>query len=769
MRSLRMWSVMVLCFAARLGFAAAPSGPHPRFLVGGVKATLAANQTRPQIAAVIAKCDAHSGDVIDSGYQGFDWAAQMSSCALAWHATGDVNRGKQAVTYWKALLDDGTKVADKKGGATGYLGGPIVSQDSGYSMRTYGLYSALGLDWLHDAPGVDDTLRTHAISLIKVFTDWYAANGYLRDDPGNNYFTGYFIALWASAIAIGTDDMTIGPALWAKADQLTQRLVVPHMAGMLQGGDWLEGWEYGELASASYLVAETAAVENGYAAFTGSFASDIVAFHLYGLRPDGSFYDAGDQQDHPTTPGSTSIWGALVARPNGISAEYARQYLTIAPKVDTTILWAQAIAEAKSATWPKRDWTQDGLPLSYLAKGGGTYIVRGGWTANDTWASFHVAARDGANSHQHADAGHFELMRGKDALAITSADYGTFATWNHNALLFDDQGRHLNYPPNQGAWGSPSKVRLTRVAEVGVAACAQGDFADAYVNNNGPSSIKLARRDFVFFRPDTVIIHDRTSVDQASVKSTFVLHTSKNATVAGQDLDVDIGASHLHSRTLLPSASTRTTVNEPVANAGQAPWSNNDTYAPAFRAEETVTGNVNNAFLHVLSGTALGAATTATVTDAGGAHVIAIDSGRVVVLPAAADGSDLALPFTYSVPSGAHVDHVVFGLSRTAFSLAVTTSGSDCQITLSAGSDPHVTSGDATCAFHLDGCTAGMPPQLSDGGVPPAEIPDAGTPSDGGEGAKPSGCACAFADNARPTWVLWLALALVVYRVRRRC
>jgi hypothetical protein len=168
-------------------------------------------------------------------------------------------------------------------------------------MRTYGAYGALGLDWLHDAPGVDDTLRAHAISLLTVYSNWYGQNGYMKGEPESNYFTGYFIATWAAAIAVGADDPS-GAALWQTATNLTEQLVRPRMmSGGFAGGDWIEGWEYGELATMSYLVADTAASENGYGSFTGSFARDLTNFHIYAVHPDGSFFDSGDHQDHPVT------------------------------------------------------------------------------------------------------------------------------------------------------------------------------------------------------------------------------------------------------------------------------------------------------------------------------------------------------------------------------------------------------------------------------------------------------------------------------------
>ncbi|HEY7958044.1 MAG TPA: hypothetical protein VII38_22240 [Polyangia bacterium] len=750
-----------------------PSGAHPRFLLGTRKAGLMAQATAPEIASAIKACSSQTGAPIGAGYQGWDWAGQMSSCAIAWLATGTASYATQAVTYWRALLDDNQAVGDGGGGATGYNGGPIVSQDDGYSMRTYGAYGALGLDWLYDAPGVDDTLRSHARDRIVTWHDWYAASGYLNTTPASNYFAGYFLATWAGAIAVGADDPR-GAALWTAANQLTDQYVRPAMQGApFSGGDWIEGWEYGELAVQSYLVASLAASENGVAPFADGLARDTVLFHLYALRPDGSFFDAGDHQDHPVQAGSDSMWGALLAAPASNVAGYAEEYLT---KVDhdPTSPWVRALARASVTSWAPVDWTTANLPLSYYAAGSGVMLTRSGWDAGGTWASIQASGRFGAD-HQHCDAGHFELARGADALAITSADYGTWASWNNNTLLFDDGGRNSTYSPNQGAWGDPSKIGLLHPTEVGIASCAEASFGGAYASSSGGNSVERALRDVIFLRPDVLVVSDRDAVDQSSVKATFLLHTSTAPAISGADLTAEVGRSRLTSRTLLPASPARTLVNEPAANAGSAPWSNNDSYAPDFRAEETETGATTASFVHVLTaGPTQTAAAESTLTVASGARIIHVagDPARVAVVPDAVD-SRLTLPLTYEVPNDPHQDEVVFGLPGSAFSLAVTDGGSTCTVTLTAGADPNVTSADATAAFHLDGCAIGTPPappmMIPDGGAAPPRS-DGGIPDDPGTGASP-GCACSIGSTmplGSAAGLAGLAFILLLAGVLRR-
>lgn len=722
---LRLVVALLALAAPSLARGALPSGPHPRFLVGRLRPALAAawKAHRPQVTALVAACDEQEGKAIASGYQGWDWASQMAACAVAWHATGDARRAAQAVTYWKALLDDKDVVGDGLGGLGDAPDGRfIVAQDSGYSMRTYGTFAALGLDWLHDAPGVDRSLRARAIARLDEWGRWYEqgnprnragdAVGYHNDEPAANYFAGYLLATWAAAIAVGADDAAVGARLWARATRLTDGLLVPALRGSLAGGDQPEGWQYGELTTASWALASAAAADNGHAPFANQFLHDTIALHLHALHPGGGeFLDAGDQQNHPVRPASTALWAALVAIPDDPFAPFARRF--VASVGDNALPFTQALAEARSPAWPVADWTSAGLPRSFFARGTGLLIARSGWGAGDGWVAMWCGGRQ-AGDHQHSDAGHFELSRGGDFLALPTADYGTYATWNNNTLLFDDGGANSTYPPQQGAWSPVGEVAVTHFAELGGAVAAQADFAAAYVSNHGSNSVRLARRELVFARPDVVIVNDRDVVARPSVKVTWLLHVPTAPVVQCATVMAEVGGSRLTSRTLLPTAAAPAVVTEPVANAGPGPWRNNDTWKqPLYRVEESVAGATAQRFLHVLAMTGKGeSAPPVGLAEVPGAHVVTVGGApaRVVVLPSAPDGADLALPLSYLAPAKGRALHVVFGLAAApAYRVTLAPSGGRCQVTIAAGAGPRVVSGDRGASFQVDGCALVAP------------------------------------------------------------
>jgi hypothetical protein len=133
-------------------------------------------------------------------------------------------------------------------------------------MRGFGVYGALAYDWLHDAPGVDAGLLALARDRFQAWTTWYPENGYLPDNVGANYHAGYMFGDTLIAIAQGGEAGANGTSLWQHVldeiwnDEMTAGV---QPGGVLDGGDWHEGWQYGPLSVAEYALGVRAMRENG--------------------------------------------------------------------------------------------------------------------------------------------------------------------------------------------------------------------------------------------------------------------------------------------------------------------------------------------------------------------------------------------------------------------------------------------------------------------------------------------------------------------------
>src|SRR5207344_696027 len=122
-------------------------------------------------------------------------------------------------------------------------------------------YTALAYDWLHDQLAPE--LRARARQRWSSWLTWYREKGYRSRAPGNNYQAGYLISATMIAIAeAGEGD----PALWSwVADELWGKDMAAALAsgGILEGGDWAEGWQYGPLSVAEYALAARVASRAG--------------------------------------------------------------------------------------------------------------------------------------------------------------------------------------------------------------------------------------------------------------------------------------------------------------------------------------------------------------------------------------------------------------------------------------------------------------------------------------------------------------------------
>ena len=420
-----------------------------------------------------ARCDEAISEPRDSGYQGFEWADAVASLALCWHATGESRYATSAVSYLAALLDDRFKIGDGKGGAT------VVTHDSGYGIRTFAAYAALGYDWLRGAPGMTPQLQARIVARLDEWLTWYAEHGYLRDHPISNYYWGYLTALSFAGLAASGDAPVADTWVRRAWMELTTK-VVPTFGRELRGGGWPEGWQYGE-----YTTAEVALVAEAFRTGAGEnlarrlpWLAAIVTHHLHALLPDEhSVYDGGTWGEHPARPsalGLAAVSVALDAADPTRAAEARWMTAHALPQLRREQVWVGLLADRGEAA--SHD-PRIAAPRSLHILGQGLTFVRSDWSRSAVWASFQAGPRL-SEDHQDADQGHFELWRGGDALLVDGGDSEGSATSNHNTLLIDDGGRHMNYTPNQGVWGRD--VRTTGFSDDGSVAAAVGDIGEAY-------------------------------------------------------------------------------------------------------------------------------------------------------------------------------------------------------------------------------------------------------------------------------------------------
>lgn len=498
-----------------------PSGAHPRlWLDAKTKASVKALAGKPGSAVdrAIHDCrratSAMTTGEARNAYMGFNWASNTTNCAVAWHATGDAAHAKTAIHFFTALLDDWGTVGDGKGGDT------AVRHDSGYAIRAVGVHAAIGYDLLHDAPGMTPELLAKARSRFTAWSDWYLANGYRAKSPGTNYQAGYLFAVTAMAIAQGSEAGPAGAKLWKYvADDLwgTQMRKAAQPGGVLDGGDWGEGWQYGPLAVASYALASRAMIQHGVPLPEfATWADDIVMRHIHALGPgEKGIFVAGDTQETTPSikPNAWTLAGAIAGPSSDKNAAWARAEMDRLhlKSEDKSFLIYDVFAEARGV--PAAPFPRDTAPTMYLARGTGALYARSSWSPNAVWMAVQCTKTIDVD-HLPANAGNFALSRGPDELIVDPSPYGSLSSLTSNAPTVESAQLPADYKPSQAYWSEKTRYVWARQTQSAVIA-ARCDYADQYKFQDRPSDVPSAQRDLVLV-PATDSIATLVVVDRAN-------------------------------------------------------------------------------------------------------------------------------------------------------------------------------------------------------------------------------------------------------------
>ena len=497
---------------------------HPRILLDSVGLARAKRHAAAGSDAwkdVLHECRIYSEKDISSGYLGAEWVRAIFNLSMCWRVTGERDYHDKAFRYLGGLLDDKRQIGDGEGGDE------VVHGNSGYPIRNFARGVAIAYDWLYDAPGMNSELRKKMVNRLDAWLSWYKSDGYLADNPFANYFWGYFTSLSLAGLVVDGDDPRAD--VWERdAETLLEEKVIPGFYKYLKGGDWAEGWQYGQLVSM-----EAAMLFQSYLRATGKdltkswpWLGELVKSRLHSRHPDGKYeYGSGTQLQRPPPPRPLALYAALVFLEHSDPDEAARaRYLIhdLYPALEKDHAWFAVLAD-EPAGEPRKDPRED-APLSYLVEGTGTSFSRSSWAEDATWVSMVLGPRVSID-HQHQDQGHFEIWHGADPVFIDAGSEHASATVHHNTILVDDGGKILPYSPNQGVWGK--EVATLAFGDDGQVVVHRGDLRDAW----SPKCVKdgcrdhevaAALRTLVFVRPDIVVTNDDLRVESAGTVVSWI-------------------------------------------------------------------------------------------------------------------------------------------------------------------------------------------------------------------------------------------------------
>ena len=543
-----------------------PTSRHPRILLDEDlrKAwRTSAGDPRSPVARAIKRCDqiaASPREFDRDGYMGLDWGHHLQACLVAVAATGQDRHATTVMRYFTAMIDDLVHVGDGKGGDA------AARRDSGYAIRAMGPYTALAYDWLHDHKLMTEELRRRARQRFAAWTSWYLANGYRARSPATNYQAGYLMAATLIAVAQAGEAGAAGTKLWRHVvDDLWRGDMTKAFApgGILDGGDWAEGWQYGPLSVAEYAltlrVMRRLGVEIPEAK---GWATDLLRRHVHALSPQDKLFVGGDTQvEEPYI--EPFVFGlAAIALSDAAPLEVRAGAIAEMDRLgleSRDFLLFDALARGvgiKARPVPRASW-----PTWYLARGTSTLHARTRWDDAAVWMVVQCSKTLDVD-HFQPNAGNFVVSRGKDPLIVDPSPYGSLSTLTGNAPTVDSPQLPDNYVPSQAYWSEATGFRWAHQTQRGVVA-ARCDYADQYKFQDRPSDVPMAVRDFVLL-PTTdgtggaLVIADRADTTSRERK----LHLRFRSPTPWK-LD-DRGATTTHGRsglalTAIDSSATRPT------------------------------------------------------------------------------------------------------------------------------------------------------------------------------------------------------------------
>src|SRR5215470_7197582 len=806
-----------------------PSASHPRLFLGGGNLDAAkanAGKSGTASKSLVGDCQDtidHAGDYNGrGGVDGSVWPGAAVACAFAYQVTGNATYATQAIKYWKTSLNDDQTLGDGKGCVAGVstnwqswdgssAAPPIIQtivHDTGYPMRWYGPFIALTYDWLHDAPGVDDALRAQTRTCLIAWVDYYTQRGYHNDEPGANYNAGFVAGKTMTAVALGTDAGADGDRLWTETvnDVFGGLLIgqglagrtaaLGQPAGVLVGGDWGEGWQYGPLSVLEY-AASARAVESQGATLPemDEWANSLAVRYIHGTLPglDGQWVGGDFDSDQVyQAPNATELDAVLLGPSSDTAAAWAAQMKQLQQLGGSGSVW-NALAEIRSVTAADYRAQSPAPPLWYVARGTRAVYARTSWDASAYWAVF-SSPPEVVSDHHHFAAGNFVFSRGGDHLVVDPSNYGEPGTLETNAVAADSPVVVGDYAPSQTGW-SEAELLWARGTDAAVYA-ARGDFAKAFKFSDTPSDIPYAHREWVFLPEGEIVTIDRVHTKDASHFMYLNFHTNTGGTLAlsGPTAIGTVGGSKVAIHAIVLGGATPSIFQPAVTDTYNFPCGACTNARFKVDDYQVKVAGPSALAIHVIDGLDAGeaAAQVGSLNDDnydpapkqnGGVIGAAVYRGMKQSFVVASSGVDgqVGAMMTYGVPGGSASRHVVFDAPEDASGRALVTASASsgrCVVSIVAGAGFAGRPLMFSVATAADGCTVSEDANVPAGGPPPGggvgPLPDAGPGNPGGPGPGSPGESsnlsggCSVGAAAGPLAVILAVLALFGLARRRR-
>lgn len=531
----------------------------------------------------------HSGDVAIPIIHEF--GAEASKCALAWRFTGD----RKYLEKTKRLI-----AANGKGYNDAYANGRNVNWYCFSRINTFCAY-----DWIAETltPAEKEELLRPLLKHMAEATNWKLK--ILRRDRSGPKAGNYGIPglLWYAGLAMageGVDDAFSDKLLregWANGVELFEFRA--HAAG--DDGPFNGGVV--EYSMGMYPYSQFNFLRSLKSATGRDFAAEYPGLALFPNWIWWSWIPNADDERAPQFAGFGDSYHSTAIMSTEMLYEHMCQYASVYRDLDpASARLAASLAQlapnrdkgkvfpiyrflleegACAAPIPKTTLEQAPLKARHF-ESVGQFLMRSGWTPNDTFAAFTAGSLP--SGHKHNDENSFVIYR-YDALALDSGTRANQTDYNlkhyyaqtvaHNAILIHGENEPLSFhwgielkdPKYNFNYGGQRDQPVAHVEAYETNDRFTYVAADAAVSY-GPKC-RRALRQFVHVQPNVFVVYDRVETDKPR-RVEYLLHTQNEPEVKDGLLKVDSRNGRLYQQTILP----RTAVYEKVGGPGREWWAN---------------------------------------------------------------------------------------------------------------------------------------------------------------------------------------------------
>lgn len=630
--------------------------------------------------------------------------------AAAYLVTGDATQCATALTVLNDPMQSG--VCDPVPSGNAYCDSQCAASDAHCNISRNGssMIQIAGVrDWCDAALAASDKQALE--QRMVTWVNWYLQN-YVTGMSGGDVYHDDMTDVWntitlaALELEGGTYDAQATTWL-TQAEAQWKNVILPAMA--YEGSWWHEGMTYalGSVGDVgTFANAWSTETDENMWSYIQTKAGDLLEGYLkmlsYAMRPDYDYVYWGD-----TTSTKQSIqlfsrglvddlnYGRQSMLGQGLSIEIGKNTPPVYDYPGTNQFWkAIYYDDTKDSTAMPRSKLPTAAWLGQ--KSADVAVMRSGWGADDAFVW--VSCGDYFGAHGHDEAGAFQVFRH----AILSGSDGTYDSFDsvHWDDYYSQHSVHANtiavyqpgefFPNTQTLNGSASVndggQRPLRRLKDGTA-CNDPTLADylknktscsyyetgnlevfehatchdyvacdvtqAYGNpmvttDGNTAKVDQVNRQFVYLRPDLLVVFDRVDALDPSYEKRFILHAINAPAIAGSTATIVNGMGKLVAQTLLPASPKMNVVTNFTVDGTPYPPTTTDVESGGTRVEIVpTTQEKQDYFLNVLQMTEASdtAPPTATMTQ----------DATTATANIAYKGATFTLTFDKSGPMGGHI------------------------------------------------------------------------------------------------------------------